>query len=178
MTPAQLTTLGAYIAAQPDLNTYQLGLDQAYAIASLLNQPSTFVVWATTTSAANMSDAIVWADLTPTDAPDGTQVWLDRAMACQGKQFNLQILLASRDQISTGKANVRAGFQDALTNVPSGVGGALVSAGWVTMKTVMQRNASRVESVFATGTGTTASPGALVWEGQIDPQTVQAARGG
>ena len=178
LTTAQYTALGTYIAAQGDMNTFPLGSDAAIAVAALFNQPSTFVVWATTTGADVMSDAIVWANMTPTDAPDGTQAWLDRAMACQGKQFNLQLLLASRDRISTGKTNVRAGFQDALTNVPSGAGGATVSAGWVTMKTVMQRFATRAESVFATGTGTAATPGVLVWEGNVGYQDVQQARGG
>ena len=62
---------------------------------------------------------------------------------------------------------MRAGWQDALTNIPAGASGALVSAGWTTVRDTFKRLATRGEKVFATGTGTQATPGVLGWEGSL-----------
>lgn len=126
-----------------------------------------FFVWRTFVPTEEIFDAINWASLTPTDAPDLTTTWGNRSLACQGKQFNLQTLLAGRERINTGRANIRAGLQDALTNIPAGAGGALISAGWPAVKTAITRKASRVERFFATGTGTQAAPGVIVHEGPV-----------
>lgn len=143
--------------------------------AAWFNVASEFIVWRSSTSVAEVQDAVVWANMTPADAPDGTTAWTNRSLACQGKQFNLSNLIVGRDQINSGKANVRAGLQDALTNVPSGAGGALVSAGWTTIRDAMKRNATRGEALYATGTGTSATPGNLVWEGTITRDLVLEA---
>ena len=94
-------------------------------IAAWFNVASEFIVWRSSTSVSEVQDAVVWANMTPAGAPDGTAAWTNRALGCQGKQFNLQNLIVGRDQINSGKANIRAGLQDALTNVPSGAGGAM-----------------------------------------------------
>jgi hypothetical protein len=53
-----------------------------------------------------------------------------------------------------------------LLNVPSGVGGATQDAGWLgagRVKATITRFATAAEKVFATGTGTTGTPGVLAW---------------
>lgn len=169
LTPAQLATLKAAIAAETDTTFAQYRTDGSTGMmAEWLNGDSTFVVWRTTTPTAQISDQITWANFTPADAADGSALWQTRALACQGKQFNVQnLLLAAQGSIASGLTNVRAGWQDALTNIPSGASGALLSAGWVTVRDTFKRNARRVEKVFATGTGTQATPGSLVWEGAL-----------
>lgn len=168
LTPAQIAVLKAAITAEID-PTF-VALRQAGATGAMTewyNAPSTYVVWRSTTQAADIFDAIVWANLTPADTPDGTAQWQNRSLACQGKQFNIQTLLAGREAIGSGKPNVRAGLQDALTNVPAGAAGANIAAGWATVRVAMQRAANRAEKLYATGLGTAATPGVLAFEGGL-----------
>jgi len=182
LTTAQLATLRSDIAADGVLNAIQNTPDGAFAIAdayNLLAVPA-FTVWCNTVATDDIFNAIAWANLTPNDAPDTTQQWLNRALACQGKQFNVQTMLSGRTQLFTGKANIRAGLQDALTNVPSGAGGALVAAGWVAVRDgPLKRSALRIEKLFADtagGNGAFATPAALVVEGKINYNDVLNAR--
>lgn len=145
-------------------------------LAAWFNAPTTFVLWKTRAAVQDIYDAVVWANLTPSDAADGTATWTNRALMCQAKQINLQIMLQGQEFIDTTKANLRAGLQDALSNVPSGAGGGIVSAGWVPVKAIIQRFATRAEMALATGTGTAASPGVATWEGLMDPATASTVR--
>ena len=168
LTTAQIAILKAAITAEID-PTF-VALRQAGATGAMTewyNAPSTYVVWRSTTPAADIFDAIVWANLTPADTPDGTAQWQNRSLACQGKQFNIQTLLAGRETIGSGKPNVRSGLQDALTNVPAGAAGANIAAGWAAVRVAMQRAATRAEKLYATGLGTAATPGVLGFEGGL-----------
>lgn len=174
MNNAQLLTLKAAILADSAIADL-VAQGATGAIAEYLRTNSTFVVWRTATATQDIYDAINWANLTPADAPDSTQLWLNRAIACQGKQFNLQTLLQGRDHIRSSKANIRAGLQDALTAIPSGPGGANRNGGSAAVQTAMQRFATIGEKIFATGTGTAASPGNIVLEAvPTDYEVVQA----
>jgi hypothetical protein len=179
MTPQQLATLKAYIDAQPEFAALTRNSDGAYAVAEAINQDeAAYFVWRDITSASDILDAIVWANLTPADAPDGTATFTNRALACQAKQLNLQILLQGREQLSTGRTNVRGALSDALTNVPAGAGGALLDAGWLgagKVKTAITRRATRFEKLYATGTGTTGTPAVLTVVGPVAYQTIEAA---
>lgn len=157
MTPAQEQTLRDHItAAFPAVPQNTAG---AATVAEALNQvTSDFWVWNLQTPVVSIFDAITWANLTPTDAPDGTAAWTNRSLMCQCKQINLQIILTGREYINASKVTIRAGLQDALTNVPSGAGGATVSAGWMAVRNAMMKLATELEKVLSTGTGTTASP--------------------
>lgn len=178
MTPAQLATLKADIAADPALSVYPLNSDGASAIMAAYNLPAAVdhYVWKTSMPTSEVYDQITWANLTPTDAPDGTQLWMNRAQACQGKQFNIQTLLMGRETINPSKAKVRDGLQDALTLVPSGVAGATRAAGWVQLQLVLSRKASRIEKLFATGTGSQPTPALMAFEGPVDYPTIEQAR--
>lgn len=140
------------------------------------NASPAFYVWRDTTPTSEIYDAINWANFTPADAPDATAAWTNRSLACQGKQFNLQTLLSGRESINTGKTNIRAGLQDALTNIPSGAGGANAVGGWPAVKNAIQRPATRFEKLFATGTGTTNTPATLA-NLYLDEQDINAAMG-
>lgn len=178
LSPAQLLILKNYIAADPILNGQPVDGNGLGFIADALNSLSSpaFYVWRSSTQAASVGDAINWSALTPVDTPDGTATYTNRALSCQAKQINLQILLQGQSSISSNKANIRAGFQDALTNIPSGVNGANTPGGWPNVKTAMTRVATVVEKLLATGTGTTASPADLGFEGNITSNDVDTAR--
>lgn len=174
MTPAQLVTLKAAIIADPNLTAWAAA-NESGQIAGYLAADSTFVVWKTSTPTADIYDNITWANLTPNDAPDGTQIWANRDYACQSKQLNLQILLQGVSSINSSKSNIRSGLQDGLSNVPSGAAGVLVSAGWFAVKSIMTRKANKLEVIFATGIGTAATPGNLVVEGIPSNEDILAA---
>ena len=185
LTTQQKSTLQAVILADNAFNTLPHNEDSAGFIAKsfeVLETPS-FQVWKTTTTASDIFDAVSWSNFTPSnpavavDALSAANVhnWL---LACQGKQFNLQILLGSNNGlVSTGKANIRSGLQDALTNVPSGTDGATKTGGWSNVQLVIQRNCNRLEKLFSTGTGTTASPASLVIEGKLSILDVMTVMG-
>jgi hypothetical protein len=167
MTPSQITTLRAAVFADAPAAAL-LAAGNLPGLLSWCNGASSFVVWRSTTPAADIMDAITWASMTPTDTPDGGPAALQREYRCQGKQLNLQIMLQGRELVPTGRANVRAGLSDALLNVPAGAGGAMLDAGWLgagKVKAAISRSASNAEKVFASGTGTASAPGLL---GELD----------
>lgn len=136
------------------------------------NADSTYIVWRSTTNVSDIEDAILWANFTPANPVAGAgQDFANWSLACQGKQFNLQNILSSSYTtgfISTGRPTIRSGLQDALTQIPSGVSGAIKSAGWTNVLTAIQRPATNAERLFAIGAGTSALPGVLGEEGIIN----------
>jgi hypothetical protein len=151
----------------------QIGND--VALAEWCNESSTFIVWRSSVSIDEIFDGIVWANFTPNPSPDGTAAWTNRALACQGKQFNLQTMIVGRESLNASKLRIRAGLQDALTDVPSGANGAVRAAGWDNVLPVLKRPATNAEAMFTTGTGTDAAPGILRFEGTISVQQVGEA---
>jgi hypothetical protein len=180
MTPAQLTTFKAAILAEADptlVAARQAGDEQA--MATWYNGATSSIVWRSSTSADDLLNAIAWANLTPADTADGTATYTNRALACQAKQLNLQVLLQGRSSLATGKLNLRQGLSDALQNVPAGTGGTLLDAGWAgagKVKATISRACTRAEKVFTTGTGTAAVPIDLgSFEGTVNAQTISDA---
>ena len=147
------------------------------AIADFYNASSSSYVWKSSVAVSDIFSMITWASMTPVDTPDGTQAWANRSLACQGKQFNLQTMLAGRETLPSGKVNIRAGLQDALTNIPAGVGGSTISANWIGVRDFMKRVATRCEVLFAPG-GTQAAPADLVFEGYVTVEEVILAMNG
>lgn len=174
----QLQILKAYINADPVLSLAPMNSDGDDTIAKELNKLATpdFFVWSSNVNTQNIYDAIIWANMTPSQVPDGTQAWLNKTMLCQSKQFNLQTILSGRETINASKTNIRAGLQDALTGIPSKTDGSNQAAGWAAVQLCMQRKATVLEKVFATGTGSTASPAVMDVEGSIDYTQVGVAR--
>lgn len=185
MTPAQLQTLGAYIAADPVLSLIPNSNDGAYEVAAALNLPASpaYSVWQTSVPTQDILDAIDWAKYTPSDAPDGSGTWTNRMLAIQTKQMNLQNMLVGRESINATRANLRDGLRDAVIQLPAGVAGSMVAAGGasgVNVLNKMVRPARLIEKILVTGTATTGSvtAGLMGYEGTVSPGDVSTARGG
>lgn len=189
LTSAQYATLKAYIAANNDLSSQPSNADGSFEIARLLNLDASpdFFVFRSNVTPQEIFDQVTWANYTPQDTPDNTVTWSNRSLACQGKQFNLQIILQGQSSINAGKINIRAGLNDATTNLPSGASGASRSGGWASILNILRRKATRCEKIFAVQTsgvgvtggdalGATTNPALLVFEGSISADDVQRAR--
>lgn len=175
---AQLATLRAHIDSVPAWAALPNDSESAATIAAALNAPAspTFYVYRTSVPADEVMDAIVWANFTPAPVPDSTALWTNRSLACQGKQFNVQTMLVGRSAINPSKANIRAGLQDALTDIPSGNNGNMRQGGWAAVAALLYRTATVAEMVLSTGAGTTAAPAKMGHEGDIGYADVQSAR--
>ncbi len=186
LTPTQQTVLAAAILNTPAWAAFPNDTDGNVNLAAALNLQASpvFWVWSKNVSLTEIKDAIIWANLTPADAPDGTQAWANRSLQCQGKQFNLQLLLPQAGgfgaTVDASNVNFRAGLQDALTGVRSAAGGGSQTAGWSAVQQVLARRASEVEKLLsdpALGSGgTRATSATLVFAGVITDNDVQLAR--
>lgn len=144
MTPQQLATLKAAVLADPALSA--VGRNDT-ELARLLNLPTTFVGWRTNVGIDETGNAWMGTDI------DG--------MSALNMQ-RLQLLIASTTTgvFDMSRADRRAGFENPFgTNVNN--------ASRVAMRAVWKRFATRAERVFATGTGTDATPGLFGWEGTV-----------
>lgn len=184
LTPEQLATLKAAILAETDptfVAARTEGNNATMAAFYAADANPAFYVWRSVVNTDDVFDAISWASLTPVDIPnvaDSAQLaaaQTTRALICQAKQINLQILLQGRQTINATKLRVRQALTDSLQNVPAGVAGAPLDAGWTQVKATLYRSVNRGERLFATGTGTTGVPGLAGWEGVITRDDVLAA---
>lgn len=198
LTPAQLATLKANIAANANtipagqpwtgsfagqaINTLPNSGDANAAIAGWYNLDASpnFFVWRDLPMEV-VAGLHVPANMTPLGNPPTTpdltvQVWIARCVTCQGKQLNFQSLTQGRTVAPMKRSGYRAGLQDCLTNVPAGTNGALISAGWVEIRDAAKFLTNNIERLFATGTGSQATPGDLVFEGFTNGNEVEAAR--
>lgn len=175
LTPAQCLTLKNLALADPTAAAL-IAAGNDMGLADWFNQPTATYIWRTSVPTDEVFDAITWANLTPVDAPDGSAAYTNRALLCQAKQINLQILLQGRERIAGAKATVRAGLSDALLNVPSGVAGATQSAGWASVKAVLSRFATRAEAALATGAGTQAAPSTPAFDGNLNYMEIPAIK--
>lgn len=175
MTPDQYHTLNvAAMADQGAADFIATGEDQS--LADWLNTPDAFVVWKSSVPVADVFDAVLWANMTPAIAPDDTQLWTNRNLQCQSKQLQLQTFLIGRETLNPSKSNIRAGMQDALTNLPSKADGTNQNAGWTAVLALFKRTTTRAEMILASGTGTDATPGLLGWEGLFDAASASTVR--
>ena len=176
LTPAQCTTLKA-LAMADQTAAALIAAGNDIALADWFNTPTANYIWRSSVPVDEVFDAVTWANLTPVDVPDGTQVYSNRLKLCISKQLNLQILLKG-ERLAAAKSSVRAGLSDALLNVPSGVAGATQSAGWAAVKAVISRLGTRSEMALATGAGTQAAPSTPAFDGQLgymDMPAIKAA---
>lgn len=182
LTTQQTATLKAAINANPVWAAYPNTGDGWYDLARALNQEAApaFWVWSTGADVGAVRAAVTWANLTPADAPDGTQQWANRSLQCQGKQFNLQMLIPFTGSINGSDANLRAGLQDALQGVRSGSGGVAQDAGWGAVRNSLTRKAKYCEQILAdttAGNGSTRATAALLgYEGDVSAEDVRLAR--
>jgi hypothetical protein len=175
MTPEQYTTLKSLADADQTASAL-IAQGNDIGLADWMNAPTSQYIWRQYTPADDVSDAIVWANLTPIDAPDGTALWTNRALLCQAKQINLQIMLQGKERVATAKPNIRNSLSDALLNVPSAAGGATQGAGWPAVKSVISRIGTRAEMALAPGAGTQGSPSVPSFDGTISAYDAQMIR--
>ena len=166
LTPAQLATLKADILADPVLAAIPNTSDGAFAIAELYALPANpdFWVWKTYCSKA---------EFVQTTGPEGTNFnWVGNGFITRsaGEQAAWREIFNGEFACNPSLANVRQAFADVF----SGTGNA--AANRTHLLAVARRKALRIEKLFATGTGSTASPATMVYEGTIDYNTVLAAR--
>lgn len=153
----QQATLKTFIQNDPTLNAYSLNGDGAYAIAALINHDATpaFVVWRTAVDVDEvMRNGMDWTRV------DNLSVGKARIWEWMTKPGTF----------NPAKANVRAGIDATWVGTLPDL--AVRAAVYGHCK----RNASIVEKLFASGTGSDASPAVMGFEGPISYQDVEAAR--
>jgi hypothetical protein len=157
LTVGQRTALAANITASSEFNAIPHTENGAYAIADAYNTPtSAFVVWKTSLNADEvMRNGIDW-----------TRV--DNLSVGKARIWEWMSRLGSFD---CSKTNIRSGIDAAW------VGTAADLAVRAYVYTQCKRLATRVEKLFATGTGTDATPALLVFEGAINYRDVADAMG-
>lgn len=156
LTTGQRQTLAAHIQGDPTLAALPNNPDGHYAAAVLLNLPAdpAFVVWRTSVSVDEiMANGFDW-----------TRV--DNATVGKARIWEWMM---SRGTLNPSKPNIRAGIDEAWSGAPNAAHRAAIYAHCA-------RPASRAEKLFATGTGTTQSPGTMGFEGQVSPLDVDLAR--
>ena len=157
MDAQQLQALKAAILADPVMSQLPANSDGSYAIADLLNKPAVpaFIVWKTDVSIDEiMRNGMDWARV------DNLSVGKARIWDWLGRL----------GAINAAKTNVRAGIDAAWVGTAADL--AVRAAIYVHCK----RSATVLEKIFATGTGTDASPATMVVEETISYQTVDQAR--
>jgi len=146
LTNAQLLTLKNSILTETDSTfvTYRQANDK-FSMASWYNVSSTTVTWKSLVSITDTGKAFngnEWAGMT------------------SANHSRLQTVAQYMATYNPGLADIRAMFND----IWSGAGGALTRA---SLLALWKRFATRGEKLYATGTGTDASPAILVFEGLI-----------
>lgn len=157
MTPQQLLAIKADIAANGDLNAFPNNSDGSFEIAKLYNLAAdgTFIVWRTSVSIDEiMRNGMNW------ERVDNLSVGKSRIWDWMGR-------LGAFD---ASKVNVRAGID------ATWVGTAADLAVRAQVYTHCKRQATRIEKLFATGTGSDASPATMDFEGSVTYQDIDAAR--
>lgn len=172
LNPAQRTTVLAAVQANPTAQALRAA-GNSTGLMNWLNAPSSPVVtvWRTEVPTINLADTINWTLYTPNDSPDNTATYTNRALLCQTKQMNLQIMMQGRTTMDFSKASVRAGMRDAVIQVPSGAGGTMTAPGGASGATLLNaatRIATEAEGILAAAAVTTGSVTAniLTFEGQ------------
>ena len=157
LTNAQLLALKADILADPVLAAKPDTLDGAYDIAVAYNLTAVpdYVVWKTSVS----------VDEIMRNGMDWTRV--DNLTVGKARIWDWMTRLGT---FNAAKVNIRAGIDATWT------GTAADLAVRATVYTHCKRLATRAEKLFATGTGSDASPATMGWEGALTYQDVYAAR--
>lgn len=160
LTTAQLQTIKAHILASPDMSTKQPNEDGAFAIRdlfSLIAVPD-FFVWRTDVTRASLyndtsGDGTTW---------DWT-IYKGQSATEQGAWT--QMFMGDRADFS--KVNLRAGIAKIF---------GANNANNTHCLAMGRRQATRIEKLLASGTGSTASPATMTGEGLITIQQIVDAR--
>jgi hypothetical protein len=157
LSPEYQQALKAAILADQALNAQPNTPDGAYEIARLLDDPTSpaFVVWKTS----------VDPDEIMRNGMDWTRV--DNLTVGKARIWDW---LTRLGRFNPSKVNIRAGIDAAW------VGTIADLAVRATVYTHCKRTATKAEKLFASGTGTDATPATLGYEGKLSYQDVLEAR--
>lgn len=147
LTTAQLTTIRTFACADTATARPLVLAGDSAGVRGWLNTAGTFVVWRTSVSREEVmrDPGFDWARV-------------DNLSVGKARIWDWMFAFGT---IDASRANIRAGI-DAVW-----VGTAADLALRTAVYAVVKRNALRVEQSLATGTGTTATPGMLTWEGAM-----------
>lgn len=144
MDATQRETLAAHIRASADPDVVAaLAIRNDTELARLYNLDSTFYVWRTRIDPDEYREAMDWTEVDNLTAGKA-RIW---EWITQGMTLH----------IDASRQNVRAGLNNAWNNTDTKT--ALLA--------IASRFATVCEQIFATGTGTEASPGTMDWEGAV-----------
>ena len=147
LTTEQSAVLKAAISADPTASAFALVGDDI-ALAEWLNAPTPFIVWRT--------------DVHQDEIMQNGFDWVQVDNLTVGKARIWEWLFANDKRvINAAKANVRAGIAECWK------GTAAMLAVRDAVYAHCMRAATKAESLLATGTGTTAIPGTMTFEGNI-----------
>jgi hypothetical protein len=156
LTAAQQTTLAAAIRADTDPAVVAaLDIRNDVLLAELYNAATTFVVWRTNVGPAEYRDAITWTEVDALTTGSKFRIWEWLTMSMTAT-------------IDFSRLSVRQGLQDCW---------ASNTTTRTNLLAIAKRAASKAEKLFATGTGTSASPGTLGWEGTLSYTDIGVALG-
>ena len=155
LTPAQMTALKANVVGTGDTNAkYQAGDLQGLADLYNANASPTFTAWKTNVQLVSVGDNIVSTELASLSTLNATRLQT--------------IALYSPNGVNPSMTDRRAFFDDIF----SGAGGVNTRA---KLLILWKRLSTRFEKVFATGTGSDASPASIVIEGPVSYTVFQCA---
>lgn len=157
LSPTQLLTLKTAINANPTWAAFPTNDDGYLDLAAVLNGVAApaFVVWRTNVTTREIGEAMNSSEVAGLTTANTNRLQVMEAYS--GGTFN-----ASR-------ADTRAGFD----GVFSGAGGVNTRAA---LLATYKRNASYAEKIFATGTGSDASPATMGYEEKLTAMDIQLAR--
>ncbi len=161
LTTAQLATFKADMLANTDPEmTAERDAGSDAGVANWYNKTASpaFTVWRSGVGSSEIMNAVTWS---------GTGGFIGRS---QGERDCLALML-SRGSVEPWRTNIRQGFADVF----SGAQQAAVDTR-TNVTAVCKRSATYIEKLFATGTGSDASPATLVFEGEVTPTTIAEAR--
>lgn len=166
LTSEQQAAVKADILADQILNAFPNNSDGAFEIAKLYNQPAAVDFWVWRTHVDRN-------EFTNSTSVDGTTfTWVGNGFITRsaGEQTAWSELFNSTHSVNPSLPNVRQAFADIF----SGSGNA--AANRTHMLAVARRKTTRLEKLLATGTGSTASPGLLTFEGSVSYSDIELAR--
>lgn len=167
LTSGQKTTLKAAIVADATLNAIPNTADGAFEVANQLDQLATPDYWV-------WRSAVSEAEIVSQASIDGTiWSWTAYIARSEPERDAWKRMFNSVYSCNPSLANVRQAFADIFSgntnNAPTQRTHLLA---------VGRRKATRVEKILASGSGTTASPSLMGFEGKLSYQDVLDARSG
>lgn len=157
-TTAQLQAIKAYIDADPALAGQPNTNVGNSVIAETLNAPSSFVVWRSSVTTDEVGNAVNYVAV--------------EAMTDANRGRITTFYTMNPASFSPARSDIRSYWENTFSGALGGQGQATRDA----LEALWRRDATLLEKILATGTGTTVSPATLGYEGTITPDEIEQAR--